>query len=879
VGNAEDDRTSRSAILTIPGRPEALREGPSAKNDAEAGASERADVAGHLPNGATLGRYVVTGCVGTGGMGVVYSARDPDLDRRVALKVLRPELSVEPGSRARLLREARAMAQLSHPNVVPIYDVGVLGDQVFIAMELVDGVTLRHKLDRKTPWRTVLRTYLQAARGLAAAHAAGLVHRDFKPDNVLCGNDGRIRVVDFGLVSVDAIELAPPSFQVLGSGLDPTVETTAGAVLGTPAYMAPEAMRGELTDARADQFSFCVALFHELYGVYPHTGDTLAERAEQIARGAIARPVGSAVPDRVYRVLVRGLCARPESRYRSMEALANALEHAMSPRQRPRMVVLGATGAVVIGALVAFALVQGGSKPPPPLFDLDRPETIARGDASQLAVTMLRDGRYLRVEHGIVTVIAANGVSERALTTPDGLMPTRVRPSSIDGQAEVYATGVPCSWWLVPVDGGPWRSLLEDPSCASEVDLSPDGTQLAFTRGGELHIRNLATGAERTLLHKVYGPAAREGSVPSWSPDGTRLVVSGEISIVDVNSGRETHYGRVGAAACWLDVDHIAYVTKTWFHNEIHLIDLRTGTDRMVLETEGATFDLAASRGGLLVRRDEFHSQVYIVAASETNLTSLEQLPQLDTGSVVDFIPAVWTPDGAVITLALVAGKRGLMQTVPGQRGTPLALHRARDIVLLGSTQQQVIYSVNDGGDCELRVFDLGTRKDQFWRNLRCAQKPNITCAWSPSRCIVIDDAGPRWFDPSSMQFIGPVSRFEQAEILSPDATMSVRVRGTAVVRNLASGVEDTVELPAADGPIYIGWGSDSSTLLAITTSPGHHRMLVRSRDGHWRTIIDEPHRSLNGYAVSPDGSRVAFITHLSASTWSYLPFNSPLRK
>src|SRR5262249_41512787 len=153
VANAEDeDDRARSASLTIPGRPEALRE-PSPTPHIEGSgpppnASDHGDTGERLANGATLGRYVVTGCVGTGGMGVVYSARDPDLDRRVALKVLRPELSAEPNSRARLLREARAMAQLSHPNVVPIHDVGVLGDQVFIAMELVDGVTLRSKFDR-----------------------------------------------------------------------------------------------------------------------------------------------------------------------------------------------------------------------------------------------------------------------------------------------------------------------------------------------------------------------------------------------------------------------------------------------------------------------------------------------------------------------------------------------------------------------------------------------------------------------------------------------------------------------------------------------------------------------------------------------------------
>jgi len=885
VGNAEDDRASRSASLTIPGRPEALRE-PSVDNRVEgsgrlpANASEHAETGERLPNGATLGRYVVTGCVGAGGMGVVYSAWDPDLDRRVALKVLRPELSAEPSSRARLLREARAMAQLSHPNVVPIHDVGVLGDQVFIAMELVDGVTLRSKFDPTTPWRTVVNTYLQAARGLGAAHAAGLVHRDFKPDNVLFGNDGRIRVVDFGLVSLDPLELAlPDASDALRCGLGVAVKTTAGVIFGTPAYMAPEAIRGEMTDARADQFSFCVALFHDLYGVYPHGGTTLAERAEQIARGKIARPVGSAVPDRVYRVLLRGLSARLLDRYRSMEALANALEHAIAPRHPVRAVVLGALGVAVVGALGVVALTRGnGGRATPPL-QLGPPETIARTDDQNLSVTMLRDGRYLRIEHGAVTVVTPDGATSRALTMPPGLTATRVRTGSFNGWAEVYATGASCAWWLAPVDGGAWRSLLDDASCATEVDISPDGTQLAIARGGELRVRTLATGTERTLRREAYGVASDEGRVPSWSPDGKRIVVDGEISVVDVESGEDIHHGRVGAAASWLDADRVVYVSRTWLRSEIRLLDLRTGADQVVLDMEGNIGDLATGHGGLLVRRDESHSRVYLAATSSHAPTPVEALTQLDTGSAIDFLPVMWAPDGAVITLAIVAGQRGLVRTVPGQRGTPLVLHRAHNILLRGSTQGQIIYSINDTDDCEIRVFDLGTGKDQLWRTARCAQQPYITCAWSPSRCLVVDDAGSRWFDPSAMRFDGPAPHFALDERLSPDATASVRVRGaTLVIRTLASGAETTIEPPAVDGPLDVDWGNDARTLVDTASAPGHQRMLVRASDGPWRMIIDEPHRVLNGYVVSPDGSQVAIVALLPASTWSYLPFTVPPR-
>ncbi len=221
-----------------------------------------------LERGAAVGRYVILDRIGAGGMGVVYAAYDPELDRRVALKLLRTDRFAAPGH-LRLLREAKALARLTHPNVVAVHDAGTFGDQVFVAMELVEGETLRQWLEAGArSWREVLDRLLAAGRGLAAAHAAGLVHRDFKPENVLLGRDGRVRVVDFGLAKAlaDAAEepAAPDSGGELASPL-----TEWGAVLGTPAYMAPEQIRGIAADARSDQFSFCVALYEALYGERP----------------------------------------------------------------------------------------------------------------------------------------------------------------------------------------------------------------------------------------------------------------------------------------------------------------------------------------------------------------------------------------------------------------------------------------------------------------------------------------------------------------------------------------------------------------------------------------------------------------------------------
>lgn len=281
-----------------------------------------------LELGQSVGRYRLRARIGNGGMGVVYHAYDPELRRDVAVKVLRAELSAQPRTRAWLLREAQAMAQLSHPNVVAVYDTGVHRDRVFIAMELVHGVTLRHKLDGEISWRVAITAYLQAARGLAAAHAAGLVHRDFKPENVLVGGDDRVRVGDFGLVTLDPSGASLPALDPR-TGLGGTLETGEGIVCGTPAYMSLEAIRGGPIDTRADQFSFCVALFQQVYGVFPYSSDTLAEREVQILRGPAERPSRSAAPEPLYAVLRRGLSAYPHARYSSMDTLTRAIEEAI----------------------------------------------------------------------------------------------------------------------------------------------------------------------------------------------------------------------------------------------------------------------------------------------------------------------------------------------------------------------------------------------------------------------------------------------------------------------------------------------------------------------------------------------------------------------
>lgn len=386
-----------------------------------------------LATGDRIGRFVVLTMVGRGGMGEVYAAFDPDLDRKVAVKLLRSEAGngVDPSEgRARMLREAQTIAKLSDPNVVTVYDVGTFEGRVFLAMELVDGHTLSYWLHAQPrTWREILTCYRAAGQGLAAAHRAGIVHRDFKPDNVMVGYDGGVRVTDFGLARtvvngsftpglstggtwssslgggsssaslgrvgsivggpasplrvastpVDGAaaihsgetsegagttrDLGKPFSLVALTGALPSGSsglTESGAMMGTPAYMAPEQFQGKETDARSDQFSFCVALYEGLYGRRPFGGRTVDEIVRSVMAGAVrSPPARSKVPSWLHRVILRGLRHDREDRYPSMQALLAALARDSATAEARLRRIAGLAAAVtlagILGGVIAHA--------------------------------------------------------------------------------------------------------------------------------------------------------------------------------------------------------------------------------------------------------------------------------------------------------------------------------------------------------------------------------------------------------------------------------------------------------------------------------------------------------------------------------------------
>ncbi len=350
----------------------------------------------------TIGRYVLGRTIGSGNFGTVFEAHDPQLDRRVAVK----QVTVRsPTERARVVREAQLLASLSHPNVVSVFEVGVTDDErasPYLVMELVEGQTLREWLAAESrSWSEVVAVNLQAARGLHAAHQAGIVHRDFKPDNALLGTDGRVRVLDFGLARAiddhDASTLSAPDSMTRASVL----HTQTGSVLGTPAYMAPEAFAGTVTP-RTDQYALCVTLYEGLFGTRPFMAKTLDELMKLVHREAPALPRDRrGVPTPIGTALLRGLARDADDRFEDMGALIDAMETGGRTGHSRTTLVAGICGVGALALGLAFASgaldSSGSALATPPATDETKaeedvdPQRVAAIERLDAQLALLRD--------------------------------------------------------------------------------------------------------------------------------------------------------------------------------------------------------------------------------------------------------------------------------------------------------------------------------------------------------------------------------------------------------------------------------------------------------------------------------------------------------
>jgi tRNA A-37 threonylcarbamoyl transferase component Bud32 len=447
--------------------------------------------------GTLLGRHEVRRWIGRGAMGDVYEGFDPQLERKVALKLLRTTVADDEEARERLGREARAMARLSHPHVVTLLDIGLHQSRAFLVMELVDGTTLQAWLrERRRTSREILEVFLAAGEGLAAAHAIGIVHRDFKPQNVLVGHDGQVRVTDFGLARWAeapepplAEDESPGSHDERSHG-----QTTAtGRRLGTPRYMSPEQFRGTPADERTDQFSFCVALCEALTGEHPFAGPLVGA-----GRGAGAGALGETprlhgLPRSISRALLRGMKRSPADRYPSMEPLLRALASHASIARRIRIgVPVAAAILIAVGSIVA-SLVARSRVAPPVVRLVGKP-----ADLSAARVV----GQFNERIHCLAVV--RRGAIRAILGTPRraediDLETGRRQPSAL--VPETYRNGCP--------------------------EPSPDGRELifeGFDANGRAHIFHAPNSVGTDALPVVSSAEPSVASEPQWLSSGREFV-------------------------------------------------------------------------------------------------------------------------------------------------------------------------------------------------------------------------------------------------------------------------------------------------------------------------------------------------------------------
>ncbi|MDI1445357.1 serine/threonine-protein kinase [Polyangium sp. 6x1] len=447
-----------------------------------------------------IGRFSVLRKLGEGGMGEVFVAYDEQLDRRVAIKLVHATVAESEQAQRRFMREAQALARLSHPNVVALYEVGVFGGRVYLAMEYVDGVTLRDWQD--APGRTqdeIVACYAQAARGLRAAHEAGIVHRDFKPQNAIVGKDGRVRILDFGIAFAGAGEASATRDPAVKPAPIPQGDaklTETGALVGTPAYMSPEQILRDPVDARSDQWSFCVALYEALYRVHPF-GTEWTKLFGNVLEGRVAPPPERDIHSpRLHAALLRGLSTNPADRFADMNGLIEVLEQDPTTdpaaQGRSRLVfALATTTMVVIWSGRRFFHAGPTPAPPPPklvMMALCVLGVFGVGVAV-FRKTLLRN-QFHRTMVGTLGVLLAGVLASRSMGLLHGeptdlLMRREVYMLAVGTPLFAFLSGVRSPFlWLptLPVLGGLLLLFLDARPGAgfNAISIAMNGSMIAF---------------------------------------------------------------------------------------------------------------------------------------------------------------------------------------------------------------------------------------------------------------------------------------------------------------------------------------------------------------------------------------------------------------
>ncbi len=686
-----------------------------------------------LEAGHQLGPYEILSALGAGGMGEVYRARDTRLGRNVAIKILPHEVGANPDAYARFEREAKAVAALSHPNILAIHDFGQHDGTAYAVVELLEGETLREALlPGPLPQRKAIDFARQTARGLGAAHDGGVVHRDLKPENLFVTRDGRVKILDFGLArtaaeqSDDAQEDTPTHTHLTGPG----------TVLGTINYMSPEQARGEPAGPSSDIFSLGSVLYEMLTGNRPFERETAPETMTAILREDPPEVSSADVSPGVQRIVQRCLEKRPEERFHSAVDLAFALETssgvstgvhpiaAVAPARKETRFAWWAVAAALVLGLAAGALVTRSFRSSPTLppvkispisfsgYDLN---PAASSDGRTVAFATRRAGAW-----GI-WVKQLQGGGEAALTSGDDNFP-RFSP---DGSAVLFARfeGDKTSIFRVPLVGGEPRKLIDD---AVEADWSPDGSQVVFVRSSGTDSTVLTANADGSEERVLADLPANAVLTPRWSPDGStiafRTTPSGnnifkELKLIDVETGEITdllpHRPCLSGLA-WSG-DHLVFA---W--SEDLLAGLASSAARMSMQDvkTGRTKDLFWTRDTLLLQvgtRIDVAGPGKLVYSTIHTAQSLREVSlkgsratddhrTLTSGSSVDRQP-VYSPDGGTILFSSNRGGNLDLWTIDTKTGSVQQLtdDEARDWDPAYSPDgRKILWSSDRGGNLEI---------------------------------------------------------------------------------------------------------------------------------------------------------------------------------
>ncbi|MBP6633937.1 MAG: serine/threonine protein kinase [Kofleriaceae bacterium] len=876
---------------------------------AAAPASAATGTDGELRPGQHLGRYQLIERLGAGAMGVVWAARDPNLDRMVAIKLVHPTLAAEPDAASRLLREAKAMAKVSHGSVVAVYDAGELDGHLYVAMELVRGTTLGQLMRKRKPgelgdWRRWLHLLLQAGRGLAAAHAAGILHRDFKPDNVLVDQRGRVCVGDFGLAELGGGRARTSAADL--EHVDAVDLTVTGALLGTPAYMSAEQLRSAALDARSDQFSFCVACWEALYGERPFAPEPGPSESpvvgllRAIDRGHIRMPPRtSAVPRRVRDALVRGLATDPSKRWPDLPSLLAAMA---PPRRIAPVVALVVAIALVALAIVVVVVRRGGASAGP--------------EAARLASAALAQRRQ---PEPVVRPLFEVTLAGRIAIAPSG---RRIAVSNLTRlDVRDLETG---AVWSLPISDGQWGrrvQFLDDDTVLFVIGherdqlarwhlAEPAAHPIATLSAGEWLGRMLdgdivrVTDERGTQTLRVIGADGTERfSIPTTeavitlaavSPDGRRFAFiegvrfAGRIAVADLAT-RSIHRSTLIpelTAVTWAGDRHLVYAVGTLIEPTIHRVEFTAdgfSPPRELYRRARGWFGQMAGSAERVIFTDTaptFRGYVQAQAAAPAR--------PLDAATVAATLG--WSARGELLTWnrttgrVEVTGADGLIRPLPPSLDADPANATRADDVLIAALRRP------DGR--QLVAVDLGSGAER-WRAatgtlfaVRCADDAHPPCfaisdlpATGASTDPVDTDQVVTSIDPATGALGPVVHRASELSDLavSPDGTrLAVFERERRLVEvEVATRALHELTVPLSTLR-SLAYGAAGSLIVGGTHTGSRYRILAIDRAGQTTVLAEHDSEMLALARPSPDRTALAYTARTFSPTLYELRWPAP---